>query len=413
MPLSLSQYIQSTYFSQDEDNASDCDLIQIHVPKKRIRSVSAAGQAIDSLGHVSADLQKHFNAIVILDLSDTGIEDCSLVRQILSHFPNLQEFITSKNPQLKFNRVATASSHDPAALPDITTVISSDCSYNWSDVISFAQNLWPSSIKSLTLHANKITNISMPDETCFLQQLTHLDLSCNPLKDWNEVCNLTQLPRYACCLLYFYTCCILMPFHPSYLLYRLRNLNLSHCAIDSIKFTSNSPQFPHLVTLNVRENNLSSWLDVVQLQKLPSLKELNFKGNPLLSSFEDLTACHLILVRLPKLTKVNNADITRETLKEAEKYYVNTFYTEYESANEEWFRLHPTYKDILERKLQPPARVQVVKLNDTTMLIASFRNRSTSPEGEKGSFLHHYYSGVFSQWHSAAEKNTRSVIAPF
>ena len=135
-----------------------------------------------------------------------------------------------------------------------------------------------------------------------------------------------------------------------YLLYRLSNLNLSHCAIDSIKFTSNSPQFPHLVTLNIRENNLSSWLDVAELQKLPSLKELNLKGNPLLASLEDLIACHLILVRLPKLTKINNADITRETIKEAEKYYVNKFYNEYESANEEWFRLHPTYKEILESK---------------------------------------------------------------
>lgn len=106
-----------------------------------------------------------------------------------------------------------------------------------------------------------------------------------------------------------------------------------------------------MVTLNVRENNLSSWLDVVQLQVLPSLKELNFKGNPLLSSLEDLIACHLILVRLPNLAKINNANITKETLKEAEKYYINTFYGEYESAKDEWFILHPTFKAILESKL--------------------------------------------------------------
>ena len=134
--------------------------------------------------------------------------------------------------------------------------------------------------------------------------------------------------------------------------YRLSSLNLSRCSIDSINFTSAAAAggFAHVVTLNIRENNLSSWLDVVQLRKLPSLRELNLKGNPLLASLDDLTSCHLTIVRLPHLTKANNAVITRDIMKEAEKYYINKFYSQYQTADETWFQLHPTFQQILESK---------------------------------------------------------------
>lgn len=213
MPLPLAQYLQLTYYNDEDDNEQDesNNFIQIHLPKRIIKSVSASGQHIDSIGDITADLAEKFRQIIILDLSNTQINDSSLLVQILCLFPNLKELIISNNPQLKFNydesnTISTSSSfgsdilltNEKNNLPHVTTVISSNCSYNWSDVISFARNMWPSSINSLTLHANKISNIFIPHGTCFLQQLTHLDLSCNPLNEWNEVCNLTQLPRYVC-----------------------------------------------------------------------------------------------------------------------------------------------------------------------------------------------------------------------
>lgn len=135
-----------------------------------------------------------------------------------------------------------------------------------------------------------------------------------------------------------------------FLLCRLSSLNVSGCSIDSINFTSVSGGFDHLVTLNIRENNLSSWLDVVQLRKLPSLRELNLKENPLIASLDGLTACHLLIVRLPNLTKINNSVINKDTMKEAEKYYINKFYSQYQLADETWLQLHPTFQQILESK---------------------------------------------------------------
>ena len=75
MPLPLAQYLQSKYFDQEQQSHQNdqSDLVQIHVPRKPIHSASAADQHIDSLGRVSADLQKRLLTVVILDLSNTGI----------------------------------------------------------------------------------------------------------------------------------------------------------------------------------------------------------------------------------------------------------------------------------------------------------------------------------------------------
>lgn len=199
MPQSLTDHLQSKYFNDEVTDDTE-NLVQIHLPKKEITALSAANEAINSVGSLTADLSKCLPNVKTLDLSNTSIKDIQLVKQILSLFPNLTDLILSNNRQLtcsnseeECEEEATDASSESSQL---CSVAASNCSYTWSDVVCFAEKLWPPSIQSLTLHGNRISSICIPERTCFLQNLTHLDISYNPLNDWEQICNLAQLPRY-------------------------------------------------------------------------------------------------------------------------------------------------------------------------------------------------------------------------
>lgn len=103
------------------------------------------------------------------------------------------------------------------------------------------------------------------------------------------------------------------------------------------------------------ENQLQSWRDIAELNKLKSLKELNVKNNPItaVNCMEDYEAIvNLVIARVSGLTKVNHEEISEGIEKEAAKFYVKKYYLDYhKNGNQEWHLTHPRWSELIESKL--------------------------------------------------------------
>lgn len=106
-------------------------------------------------------------------------------------------------------------------------------------------------------------------------------------------------------------------------------------------------------TLSLAGNQLTSWRDIAELNKLKSLKVLNVKNNPItaVNAIEDYeSVVNLVLARVSGLSKVNNEEISEAIEKEAAKYYVKKYYVEYHSkaGDSEWHLHHPRWAELIE-----------------------------------------------------------------
>lgn len=139
----------------------------------------------------------------------------------------------------------------------------------------------------------------------------------------------------------------------------LKELILSDCQISSIFFEADASGktdlFPSLHTLSLAGNQLSSWRDIAELNKLKSLKVLNVKNNPIttVNAIEDYESIvNLVLARISGLKKVNNEEISEATEKEAAKYYVKKHYVDYrnKAGDPEWRLHHPRWSELIDCK---------------------------------------------------------------
>ncbi|CAG2182808.1 unnamed protein product, partial [Oppiella nova] len=93
-----------------------------------------------------------------------------------------------------------------------------------------------------------------------LTQLNHLSLRNNNIEDWHRVCTLGTLPQ-------------------------LKYLDISDCNIKSIHFDDSNYDhkttlFPQLESLLISSNQLKTWKDIAELNKLSALEQLFCKNNP-------------------------------------------------------------------------------------------------------------------------------------
>ena len=134
-----------------------------------------------------------------------------------------------------------------------------------------------------------------------------------------------------------------------------------------IAFEEGENLFPNLKKLNVSSNKLDCWIDVVELRKLPSLTDLNLKGNPILTHDSDYAAAfNQVLGRLAGLVKLNGEQLTPEMYREAEKYYLKCAHKEFiefpvSGEVKDFTSLHPRYHELVEMYGAPEERVNKPK----------------------------------------------------
>ena len=167
--------------------------------QKRITRLTLSGMNITEIGDIPDSIQSMLKQVEELDLSRNKITSWETVAEIVSFLPLLKELLVSENPQLKYlNDVPLEQvSKLKDKLSSVTTIVLANCGYKWGPVTSTALSVWPTSLQTLNLHGNCIDKISsVPKMESSFVDLRCLDLSGNPICDWNDICKLGHLPRY-------------------------------------------------------------------------------------------------------------------------------------------------------------------------------------------------------------------------
>lgn len=139
-------------------------------------------------------------------------------------------------------------------------------------------------------------------------------------------------------------------------------MNLEGNQIESIYFESledsgKTFMFPRLKKLNLRNNRISGWRDIAELNKLQSLEHLNVKSNPLLNEMDHPTSINLILGRIAGLKRINLEAVTSDLKREAYKYYIRKYYKDFKEDDGDWRIMHPLWTHLLEGKFVSHATI--------------------------------------------------------
>lgn len=155
-----------------------------------LSNINLSSMSIRRRGEMMDGEMIQLSGAIFLDLSFNRIDRWLTVADIVRLTPNLRELILTGNP------LAVPDDEECKQIGDtfakITTIRLSTSHYNWTHVIQCLRLL--PNIKMLNLVANDIETISKPLGDCW-HQLRSIILDNNPIKDWNQVCQLGELKQ--------------------------------------------------------------------------------------------------------------------------------------------------------------------------------------------------------------------------
>ena len=159
------------------------------------KRIALSRMRIESVGKVSDEMIHRLREVKELDLSFNALPQWPTVTEIVSKLPACEELIVTGNPQMAYacdfpySDVVTFKKR----MHNVKTIVMGSCEYQWQWMLCTALEVWSQSLQSLSLHGNRITDLTAPPGQCFAE-LQSLDLSGNPIGDWNQVCKLGSLP---------------------------------------------------------------------------------------------------------------------------------------------------------------------------------------------------------------------------
>lgn len=271
--------------------------------------------------------------VVSLDLSSNLLVSWRDVITIVEQLPHLESLTLSKN-RLKIPDDVHSFCN---CFKSLKILALSSMTYNWEQILDCAE-MWPS-IEQLVLWANEITVLREP-QFPVLSELRYLDLEGNHICSWQEICKLGKLSN-------------------------LEKLNVDDIHLEAIEFSGVKPTektdlFSNLKIISIRNNYLSQWKDISELNKLKVLKEIRITNNPVLFSVIPETARQLIIAKVSGLEVLNRTEITRSERRGAELDYIKLYHHDWlqsggcrnlSSSNPslEFLIVHPTYESLLHK----------------------------------------------------------------
>eukprot|EP00026_Physarum_polycephalum_P006300 Phypoly_transcript_06342.p1 GENE.Phypoly_transcript_06342~~Phypoly_transcript_06342.p1 ORF type:complete len:550 (+),score=86.33 Phypoly_transcript_06342:139-1788(+) len=144
---------------------------------------------------------------------------------------------------------------------------------------------------------NDKTKMHTYEKVTGFDELQLLNLEGNVLKDWNEICRFSQLPK-------------------------LQHIILSSNQLATIYHDRTPTMFATLESISIAHNRISSWDPVNELHFFPSHKRLRMTGNPVLASLAQTVARLYIIGRIGNLTVLNGANVKPTERLDAERYYL-------------------------------------------------------------------------------------------
>jgi hypothetical protein len=238
------------------------------------------------------------------------------------YFPQL-EILNVSNSRMKFDVYPSKKYHHIKQLVVIDT--DNDC-----DIFENLIECFPN-LTNIHLDLNRLSFLS---EKFFnhIEYLTNLSLSDNPtLKSWDPFINRLGKLKY------------------------LEELILNNCSINEIQFDESTELFPALKYLYMSDNNISSFLSINQLSRLPSLISFSILRNPIypLNLIECETAKQLIIARLPNLIYLNRVLISRDERRGAEIDYLQRYAQDYFDQKLDFINEHRQYQKLIEKYGEP------------------------------------------------------------
>jgi len=117
--------------------------------------------------------------------------------------------------------------------------------------------------------------------------------------------------------------------------------------------------FPKLKHIQLRENKISDWNSIFELNKCPALSEIRMRTNPILESESGETCRQLFIASISKLKVLNGTEVFKEERYGSEVDYIKKFGLEYLDAVKSedtlsiFFAKYPRYKELIDR-MGPP-----------------------------------------------------------
>lgn len=140
----------------------------------------------------------------------------------------------------------------------------------------------------------------------------------------------------------------------------LARLNVSKNSLVELHSLESGRRFPALVALNVSRNDLTGWQSVNQLAGLPALAEIVIGHNPVFDSERGLHARQCIIGRVRQAQRVNRTVVEPQERVVAERFYLTRYSAEWWKAKEEgeaalglFAAAYPTFQELMAKHGEP------------------------------------------------------------
>ncbi|KHJ95718.1 CAP-Gly domain protein [Oesophagostomum dentatum] len=227
-----------------------------------------------------------FKRCISLNLFNNLLWRWDDVHEILKYFPILRELVLRKNRMEPAKEGPTWQDVD-----HLQELVISDCgitSESATNILRFLPNL-------RVVHAvdNRLTAFHVPD---LAENITALDLGSNPIRCLSNI---------------------------SGNLRRLEKLSVADCGIENILILENA--FPSLKILNIKDNVISEWSSVNQLQRLPKLSVL-YMDCEHLKCVPGIDVHEVIIAKLAGLVDLNRFDVSSVERQSAEVRFLDKYF---------------------------------------------------------------------------------------
>ncbi|CAI2351267.1 unnamed protein product [Caenorhabditis sp. 36 PRJEB53466] len=218
------------------------------------------------------------------------------VRQILQHFPRIQELNLRRNRMnelIENDDGDSENGEDSVYSKSCKKLMISECTLSESSIDSVLRR-FPST-SEVVAFGNDLSKFSVSDSVA--SRLTSLDLEDNPLGSIDSIEG--SFPN-------------------------LIHLSLANCGITSLIEFDGSSKFPRLEYLNLRKNLILKWRSVNALRSLKNLKQLLFDCKKL-EAEKGINTYEVVIAKLSSLIDLNRFDVTEVERRSAEIRFINKY----------------------------------------------------------------------------------------
>ncbi|CAK8694854.1 tubulin-specific chaperone E-like isoform X2 [Clavelina lepadiformis] len=275
--------------------------------------------------------------LVELDISKNLLPSWKVVYEIANQLPQLKILNLSEN---HLSLSENLREYVPA-FSSLHTLILNKCKLTWNEVIA-SSVMWPH-VQDLHLSSNSISEICPAPDNVF-DELEFLNLSGNPIKNWDQMKSFSTLPK-------------------------LTTLLLNECNLSEMNI--HSDEFRKLENISLAGNKFQKLQVFNELNKLPALINLTIRKNPVQDLEDEATMREIIIAKIGRLEMLNRTAVEPAERTGSELDYLRKFGLEWKDSggdqdpaknnpSETFIKNHPRFMEIVQ-EYGAPADTQIVK----------------------------------------------------